>query len=36
VDSQPGRGTAISVELPVTDLARKETVDGHVHTHLAG
>jgi signal transduction histidine kinase len=36
VDSQPGRGTAISVELPVTELARKETVDGHVHTHLAG
>jgi len=36
VDSQPGRGTAISVELPVTELAGKETVDGIAHSHLAG
>jgi len=36
VDSQPGRGTAIVAELPVTDLARKETADGIAHTHLAG
>jgi signal transduction histidine kinase len=41
VDSQPGRGTAISVELPVTELPapvteRKEIVDGAAHSHLAG
>jgi len=36
VDSQPGRGTAILAELPVTDLARKEAVDGIAHSHLAG
>jgi signal transduction histidine kinase len=36
IDSQPGRGTAVTAELPVAELARKETANGHVHTHLAG
>ncbi len=36
IDSQPGRGTAIAAELPVADLARKEPVNGHAHSHLAG
>ena len=34
IDSQPGRGTLITAELPLADLARK---NGHdVHSHSAG
>jgi signal transduction histidine kinase len=36
IESSPGRGTSISAELPVVDLALKEAVNGHAHPHLAG
>jgi signal transduction histidine kinase len=33
IDSQPGRGTSIAAELPLTELGSR---NGHVHSHSAG
>jgi len=32
IDSQPGRGTLVSAELPLVDLARRNGHDAHSHT----
>jgi signal transduction histidine kinase len=31
IDSQPGRGTLVSAELPLVDLARKNGHDAHTN-----
>ena len=36
IDSHLGRGTVVSAELPVTEIASENARDAHTHTHFVG
>jgi signal transduction histidine kinase len=36
IDSQLGRGTVVSAELPVAEIASENPRDAHTHTHFVG